>query len=227
VVSMIQKTKGLFFEDDKIEVFFGNKFYALTDLTSLKPTGVHTVKQTHSDIFHIITHPEPNHPPLEGDALGTELPKQYLSIKTADCLPVMIHDPDNKRVAAIHAGWKGVAIGIVSKTIKQYFENSKTLRLFIGPHIRKNSFEIKSNVLEQLKKSLPAAVWTKVKVETKSDKFYIDLTEIVELQIKCHFPEIEFKIEKVNIDTKTTEDYNSFRRDSTNAGRNLSYILLK
>jgi|JI10StandDraft_1071094.scaffolds.fasta_scaffold196702_2 YfiH family protein len=224
---MIQKAKGLFFEDDKIEIFFGNKFYALTDLTSLKPTGVHTVKQTHSDIFHVVTRPEPVHPQPEGDALGTNVPKQYLAIKTADCLPVMIHDSDNNRVAAIHAGWKGVAIGIVPKTVKQYFENSKTLRLFIGPHIMKESFEIKNDVLEQLKNSLPTNTWPKVDIETKGDKFHIDLTEIVEFQIKSQFPNIQFTVEKANIDTKITEDYNSFRRDSTNAGRNISYIRLK
>lgn len=224
---MIQKTKGLFFEDDKIEIFFGNKFYALTDLTSLKPTGVHTVKQTHSDIFHVITRSEPIHPQPEGDALGTDVSKQYLAIKTADCLPVMIHDPDNKRIAAIHAGWKGVAIGIVPKTVKQYFENSKALRIFIGPHITKKSFEIRTDVLAQLKNSLPTTEWSKVNVETKEDKFHIDLTEIVELQIKSQFPKIQFTTEKANIDTKTTEDYNSFRRDSTNAGRNISYIRLK
>lgn len=224
---MIQKTKGLFFEDDRIEVFFGNKFYALTDLTTLKPRDVHTVKQTHSDLFHIVTRPEPVHPQPEGDALGTDVPKQYLAIKTADCVPVMIHDLDIKRIAAIHAGWKGVAIGIVPKTVKQYFENSKTLRLFVGPHIMKNSFEIKSDVLEQLKNSLPTNAWSQVMVETKGDKFHVDLTEVVQLQIKSQFPGIQFTVEKANIDTKTTEDYHSFRRDSTNTGRNISYIRLK
>ena len=224
---MIQKTKGLHFEDDKIEIFFGNKFFELTELTSLKPTGVHTVKQTHSDIFHVINRPEPIHPQPEGDALGTQLPKQYLAIKTADCLPVMVHDPDTNKIAAIHAGWKGVAIGIVPKTVASFFQNSKNLRVFVGPHITKSSFEIKDDVLQQLKSSLPAFAWAKLSIDTKDDKFHVDLVDVVKLQIQSQFPNTHVDIKDSNIDTKTTEDYNSHRRDAKNAGRNISYIRLK
>lgn len=224
---MIQKAKGLQFEDDKIEIFFGNKFFALTELTSLKPIGVHTVKQTHSDIFHVISRPEPIHPQPEGDALGTLLTKQYLAIKTADCLPVMVHDPDTNKVAAIHAGWKGVAISIVPKTLASFFQSSNSLRVFIGPHITKNSFEIKVDVLQQLKNSLPDSEWNKLSIDTKGDKFHVDLVDVVKLQIQSQFPNIHLDIKDSNIDTKTTEDYNSHRRDAKNAGRNISYIRLK
>lgn len=224
---MNQKTKGLHYEDDKIEVFFGNKFFALTELTNLKPVGVHTVMQTHSDIFHVISRPEPIHPQPEGDALGTQLPRQYLAIKTADCLPIMIYDPGQKRIAAIHAGWKGVANGIVPKTVQQFLNDSIQLQMFIGPHITKSSFEIKSDVLQQLQASLPAPAWLQVSVITKDDKFYVDLTEIVALQITSQFPAIQLQITNLHIDTKTSADYNSFRREAANAGRNISYIRLK
>lgn len=224
---MIQKSKGLFFEDDKIEVFFGNRSFSLHELTSLKPTGVHTVKQTHSDIFHAIIRDEPIHPQPEGDALGTALRRQILAIKTADCLPVMIHDPDSHRVAAVHAGWKGVANRIVPKTVENYFASSKMLRLFIGPHIKKPSFEIKSDVLDLLEKTLPAESWRKVNLESKEDRYYVDLVEIVKLQLSSQFPLLKFSVENCDVDTKTDADYNSYRRDAQNSGRNISYIKLK
>lgn len=227
MVSMIEKAKGLYFEDDKIEVFFGNKFFALSELTSLKPIGVHTVKQTHSDIFHVIDRAEPIHPQPEGDALGTQLQKQYLAVKTADCLPVMIHDPEQNKIAAIHAGWKGVAIGIVPKTVTLYFKDSKKLRVFIGPHITKKSFEIKDDVLQQLKSSLIDSVWNQLSIDTKADKYYVDLVEVLGLQLESQFPGTQFDIENSNIDTKTAEEFNSHRRDAHNAGRNISYIRLK
>lgn len=224
---MIRKAKGLLYEDDAVEVFFGNKHFSLTELTSLKPIGVHTVKQTHSDIFHEIRSPEPVHPQPEGDALGTRLSKQYLAIKTADCLPVMIHDPVQNRIAAIHAGWRGVAVKIVPKTIQQFFKISTQLKIYIGPHITKNSFEIKSDVLQQLKATVSTSAWSKITVEEKNDRFYVDLTEVVASQVSSQFPNLSFSLMNTHIDTKTTSDYNSFRRDAANAGRNISYIRLK
>lgn len=225
--SFIEKSKGLQYEDDTIEVFFGNKHFALSELTNLKPIGVHAVKQTHSDIFHVVERPEPIHPQPEGDALGTQVPKQYLAIKTADCLPVMIHDPQSKKVAAIHAGWKGVAIRIVPKAVAKYFQDSKHLRVFIGPHITKKSFEIKTDVLDQLKASLPNSAWSQVDIELKGERFHVDLVQVVKLQIETQFPAIKLDILNSNLDTKTTEDFNSHRRDTANAGRNISYIRLK
>jgi YfiH family protein len=224
---MIQKSKGLQFENDQIEVFFGNKLFSLSELTNLKPTGVHTVKQTHSDIFHIINRNEPIHPQPEGDALGTEIKKQYLAIKTADCLPVMIHDPVSNRVAAVHAGWKGVANRIVPKTIAQYFSSAAKLYIFIGPHIMQGSFEIKEDVLSQLRSTVSPDSWKKVSLETKGDRYYVNLVSLVRAQIEFDFPNIQLEMNISDIDTKTNEDYNSYRRDASNAGRNISYIRLK
>ncbi|MBL7544704.1 MAG: polyphenol oxidase family protein [Bdellovibrionaceae bacterium] len=224
---MIQKSKGLLYEDDTIDIFFGNRNFSLGELTSLKPTGVHTVKQIHSDIFHIVDREEATHPQPEGDALGTELKKQYLAIKTADCLPVMIHAPDAGRVAAIHAGWKGVAVRIVPKVIEKYFKTSKHLRLFIGPHIMQKSFEIRNDVWTQLQNSIPLVDQNQISIEARQDKFNVNLTEIVALQVKSDFPKTKIDIITSNVDTKTNLEFYSHRRDPSQTGRNISYIKLK
>lgn len=225
---MIHKNhKGLFYEDSAIEIFFGNRHFTLAELTQLRPLGAHTVKQTHSDIFHIINQDEPRTPPPEGDALGTSLRQQYLAIKTADCLPVMLHDPIQKKIAAIHAGWKGIAIGIVPKVIGTYFLNSTNMRIYIGPHITKSSFEIRNDVLSQLKASLPLPQREQVEVEIRGDKFHVDLVDIVTTQVKSQFPRLELDVMTSAIDTKSNDDFNSHRREPTNSGRNISYIRLK
>lgn len=224
---MNEKSKGLHFEDDKIEVFFGNRNFTLHELTSLKPTGVHSLRQTHSDILHIVEHDEPPHPLPEGDALCTALKKQILVVKTGDCLPVMIHDSELNRIAAVHAGWKGVANKIVPKTIEKYFSKSKHLQIFVGPHITKNSFQIKDDVLALLKNTLPLDQWKKINVEEKSNCFYVSLVEIVKLQISTQFANTIVSFKNTNIDTKTDQNYNSHRRDPQNSSRNISYIKLK
>ena len=51
------------------------------------------------------------------DALVTDQPGVTVAVRTADCVPVLVHDPRRRVVAAIHAGWRGAVAGIVSKTL--------------------------------------------------------------------------------------------------------------
>ena len=50
-------------------------------------------------------------------ALVTDQPGVMVAVRTADCVPVLVHDPQRRVVAAIHAGWRGAVVGIVPKTI--------------------------------------------------------------------------------------------------------------
>jgi len=59
----------------------------------------------------------------EGDAMITARPGQYLGIRTADCLPVLLAAPDVRAVAAVHAGWRGAAAGILRATIERLAED--------------------------------------------------------------------------------------------------------
>src|SRR5512147_2034035 len=51
------------------------------------------------------------------DALVTDQPGVMVAVRTADCVPVLVHDPKQHVVAAVHAGWRGAVAGIVPKTI--------------------------------------------------------------------------------------------------------------
>ncbi len=223
----VRQKSGLSFENDRLKVFFGNKTFAPSQLNAEKTFGLHSVKQTHSDMFYEVQDAKPANPIPDGDALGTNLVNQYLFVKTADCLPVLIHDPLTNQIAAIHAGWKGVSIGIVPKVIGRYFEKSKNLVLYVGPYITRQSFEVRIDVLDQILNSVDSSLRNQIVVDSHTDKFNLDLLEVLRAQLAFKFPKVSFDIQESEVDTKTSVEFNSHRREPASKGRNLSYIFLK
>ncbi len=113
-----------------------------------------TVKQIHSDRVLLV---ESAGPQGEGDALISNMPGVGLAIRTADCLPILIADPRNRAVAAIHAGWRGVVSEIVSKTIHEmchcFDTKPEDLLVAIGPGIGPCCFEVGPEVAAQFQLS--------------------------------------------------------------------------
>ena len=76
---------------------------------------------------------------MEADAAVTCLPGQMLTIQVADCQSVMLHDPEKKAVANIHAGWRGSIGGIVGRCVdemnKRFGTNPSALVCGIGPSL--------------------------------------------------------------------------------------------
>jgi YfiH family protein len=85
----------------------------------------------------------------EADALFTRADGPYLSIRTADCLPVLVVDLEQRTVAAIHAGWRGVVGRIVPRMLDRMDAGSGNLRIAIGPGIGKCCFEVGPEVAQQ------------------------------------------------------------------------------
>ena len=113
-----------------------------------------TVKQIHSDHVLLVESPGPQG---EGDALISKLPGVGLAIRTADCLPILIADPRNRAVAAVHAGWRGVVSQIASKTIHEmchrFDSEPEDLVVAIGPGIGECCFEVGPEVAAQFQLS--------------------------------------------------------------------------
>jgi polyphenol oxidase len=213
---------GYIFEDENVIVFFGNKKASFEGiLAHFSKYKFHKIRQTHSDIVI-----EQNDFLTEADSHFTSRKNSGLLISTADCLPVMIRCLQTNRVAAVHAGWKGVANQIVLKTIQKLIDtgsSSKEFDFWIGPHIKQEGFEIEVDVYE----TLAASSYQLAKEDftiLKKNKYYVNLTKIVASQIN-HILIIPPQIYILPIDTKTNSDFWSFRRDKQNAGRNLSFII--
>ena len=101
---------------------------------------------------------------LVGDALITDCPGFLLSVQVADCLPILLADPERRVVAAVHAGWRGTAKRIAEKavgTMRQEFGcDPQKLRAAIGPGIHVCCYEVGREVLEAFAGQFP--YWQKV-----------------------------------------------------------------
>ncbi len=104
-----------------------------------------TIRQVHSATTHVIRAPEEKLATsdgkaiLEGDGIMTDLPNLLLAVGTADCIPVLVIDPQKKAVAAFHAGWRGTAARIVEQGIltmqETYGSRPADLLAAIGPGV--------------------------------------------------------------------------------------------
>ena len=109
------------------------------------------MKQVHSSIVHHISKlPET---PLAGDGLITREPQIVLTVRTADCIPVLIADPVERAVGAFHAGWRGTLARIVEKGVgemRRWFHSEpENLRAAIGPGIHRCCYEVAEEFKEK------------------------------------------------------------------------------
>ncbi len=109
------------------------------------------VKQIHSDIIHVLRTAPAELP--AGDGLVTNVPGLLLSVKTADCLPVLLADPKHRAVGAFHAGWRGTLARIVEKGVgvmrREFGGDAAQLVAAIGPGIHACSYEVSDDVRDQ------------------------------------------------------------------------------
>jgi YfiH family protein len=110
-----------------------------------------SAKQVHSDIIHLLRS-EPK-AQLAGDGLITNVPGLLLSIKTADCLPVLLADPANRAVGAFHAGWRGTLARIVEKGVgamrREFGSDPAKMKAAIGPGIHSCCYEVSEELRDQ------------------------------------------------------------------------------
>jgi purine-nucleoside/S-methyl-5'-thioadenosine phosphorylase / adenosine deaminase len=93
------------------------------------------------------------------DALVSNTPGVLLTVKTADCVPILIGDPVTRAVAAVHAGWRGTSSAIVKHAIarmeREYGARTVNMRAAIGPAANACCYEIGSDVISVFKEQFP------------------------------------------------------------------------
>ena len=153
------------------------------------------------------------------DAVITDKPGLCIAVKTADCIPVLLFDQRQHRIAAIHAGWRGTAGRIVEKTLQQMQSRAEDISAIIGPGISLESFEVGDEVYEQfLQAGFPmqrlAKRYAKWHINLKdANRWLLESNGITNIQVS-------------DIDTLTTPDFYSARRDTINTGRNINGIMI-
>lgn len=76
------------------------------------------------------------------DGCYTKSPDYVCAVMTADCLPILLCNTAGTEVAAVHAGWRGLAAGVVSNAVKQFCSPSTDLMAYLGPAISQQNFEV-------------------------------------------------------------------------------------
>lgn len=114
------------------------------------------------------------------DALITNVPGLPLVIFSADCNIILLHDPVHRAIGAVHAGWRGVALGLVRKTVEEmhaaYGTQAHDLHCAIGPAIGQCCFETDDDVPQALREALGEAA--DPYMERRGPKWHIDLKAI-------------------------------------------------
>ncbi len=183
--------------------------------------------QTHSANSHIITKAEElgwnslDNAIKDCDALISNKTDIMLTILTADCVPILLFDPKQRVVAAIHAGWRGTEKSILFKTVQKMQEvfncNPKDILAGIAPSIAKCCYEVDWNVAKNFQKSPNA-------YDKKEDKYMLDLPHINKLQLLNSGVQKEH-IELSNVCTACSiEEYFSYRKENACSGRFMSMI---
>lgn len=165
------------------------------------------------------------------DASITREKGVFLCVTTADCVPILLFDPVNEAIGAVHAGWRGTAGRIVEKTIREMMKNFGTsprdLFAAIGPAIGVANYEVGCEV-EELFRDNGFRLDHKVsRRNPETCKLHIDLKEInrQELIATGISPE---QIEKTGFCTfKNSRLFFSARRQTVHSGRMLSAIMLR
>jgi len=186
--------------------------------------------QTHSDHIKVITKAETKgwgslEDAIEDcDALITQEKKVVLTILTADCVPVLLYDPKQEVVAAVHAGWKGTQAKIVAKTVLKmqalFDSKAEDIVAAVAPSIGRCCYEVGEDVAKYF-------FDTPEGFTQKGDKFMLDLSYINKYQL------LGVGLRKENIEMSgvctacEVEDYFSYRKEQGCSGRFMSMIGMK
>jgi len=157
----------------------------------------------------------------KADALVGDDPARVLSVRVADCVPVLLAGDDGRTVAAVHAGWRGVVGGAVAAALSAM--NGAAGRCFaaIGPCIGGDAFEVGGEVVEEFFRAFGDAAPL---VRRVGEKGYIDLREAVRLQL------LRAGLTPEQIDTtdrcthRDADEFFSHRRENGVTGRMAAII---
>jgi polyphenol oxidase len=149
----------------------------------------------------------------QGDALLENTPGAVVAVKTADCVPLLLVDPANRAVAAVHAGWRGTAAGIARRAVEamrgRFGTEPADLHAALGPGIGVCCFEVGAEVAERF---------------GRTGRVHLDL----EAENRAQLLESGVTAERIYASKICTVceagEFHSFRRDRERAGRMYSFL---
>jgi hypothetical protein len=211
---------------DKKENVIANR-KKIAEALSISPDRLIFPDQTHSSNTKIITTGEEDL--SDTDALITDKKNICISVMSADCVPVLLYDPSNKIIGAIHAGWKGTVARIVNKTVtlmqKEFGVSASDLIAGIGPSICQKVYEVGPEVIAEMERAFGTRDGLVERINEEG-KGFINLWEANKKAL------LESGVRKKNIEvaeicTYTNHDlFFSARHSGNKAGRFAAGIML-
>lgn len=158
----------------------------------------------------------------KADASVCSIPGIACAVMTADCLPILIGAIDGSQVAAVHAGWKGLAKGVLEQTLRQMDVPSEELRVWLGPCIGPDAFEVGSDVYHMFTKLSPRN--KKAFLPESDSKWLANLQHLALMKL------VSLGVKQIAADTRcthsTSDIFFSYRRASV-TGRMASAIWIE
>ena len=150
----------------------------------------------------------------EADAAFTARTGVVLAVLTADCLPILVSSDDGAEIAAIHAGWRGLAAGVIESCITRLLTQRERLLVWLGPAIGPASYEVGDEVRTAFAEAdaAAAAAFT----ATRGGHWRCDLYALARRRLAI------LGIPRVyggDFDTFTDSRFYSHRRDGVRSGR--------
>lgn len=171
-----------------------------------------------------VTPDDPTTVVAQADALVTADANVLISVRVADCVPVLIASRDGSAVAAVHAGWRGVTANIIEATLDSFRErfqvNASDLLAAIGPCISAEHFEVGFEVAD----AFDAANLSEAVHREFQPRPHIDLQHAIALQLERAGVPASHIDRNDRCTFRDREEFYSHRRDEGRTGRMAAVI---
>ena len=175
------------------------------------------LNQVHgTDIVHL----DDWHDGIAADGAWTDHPGQVAVVLTADCLPVLLADQAGCFVAAVHAGWRGLAAGILERAVEKLPVAGNALHAWIGPAICGNCYQVGDDVRDAMLADDPAAADA---FRPDGDRWRVDLKSIASATLSRRGVRVH---DAGRCTCCESDTFYSYRRDGT-TGRMASVIWME
>lgn len=201
----------------------------LIDGLNISDSKILIPDQCHTSNVYVVTENTMQEDLQETDAVITITKHLCIAVLAADCVPVLLYDPENEAIGAVHSGWRGTAQRIVVRTIermvKVYRTNPQNLLACIGPAISQQYYEVSKEVADHFSFWFTESPTVLIK-NNRTGEYHIDLRE-ANRQLLLRMGVLNSNIEVGGICTYDNPDrYFSARRDGIRCGRFASGIML-
>jgi YfiH family protein len=162
---------------------------------------------------------------VRADALVSDDPTRVLSVKYADCVPLLLASADGRAVAAVHAGWRGLVAGVIRAAVSRLEQTAgapaSSFVAAIGPCIGFDAFEVGPEVIAAFTERMGRAAPIRA---GRADKGHVDLRQAALIELQS----AGLSLDRIDTTDRCTfahpEEFFSHRRDGNATGRMAAII---